>query len=113
MRRINNVCIISLVFAIIFLYSPMGCFATETQSQEKTNVGITILEGECFPYPPDTLDPSPPRPFIENKVIYSPEKLPKTGSTFHNLVITSVGFCLLIIVGFGYWCYYQKYWIRR
>lgn len=95
---------ISLVLTIIIFNLPTTGFAAEILPPEKTNIGVTILQGDSSSYPPE---PVPPHPFIQ-KVVYTSKVLPHTGATALNFWVIFIGWALLIL-GLGrYICFYQK-----
>lgn len=100
---------VSLVLAMVFLGLPTTVFAAEIYPLEKTNIGVTILEGDHSPY---LTEPLPPRPFIE-KAVHSSIVLPQTGVKPLNWWSILIG-CLALALGLGRYIYcYQKRRKRR
>lgn len=95
---------IVIFFLILFAFS-QNISASEKDSRQTTDVGITILEGE---YPPNP-SPVPPSPFIDDN--RQAGKLPNTGYSPVHLELLVIG-CLLIsasVTGFAYYQYIQRY----
>lgn len=81
------------------LLTPIQSFALEDSPNDKSTVGITILNGDTVP-----LDPLPPSPEVHDDTV-----LPDTGETPLNQSVTIIGY-FIVLLGI---VFYSKYYFKN
>ncbi|MCI1903367.1 MAG: hypothetical protein LKJ03_04725 [Enterococcaceae bacterium] len=75
-RRKIFLAMLLLTIAVVSL--PAAVFASDAASLPTSTFKITILKGDDPPRPPE---PTPPKPFINEKKVLTSSNLPATGET--------------------------------
>lgn len=99
-----------LLLTIAVFSLPAAVFASEAASLPTSNFKITILKGDDPPRPPE---PTPPKPFINEKKVLTSSDLPATGETITSSARMIGWWCILLSISGYVFQRCHKKWERR